>query len=720
MKTRILLFVLAWVLFAPMAAAADQVKVVVEKVDLLRDNKPVATVKKGDVLDVVARRGAWVGVKLTRNGKSILGWIKKAQVEDIVQETPAEIWKRQMKEAEQKAHEQERRERQKYDELQKKEWTWRPIPNGQKPVAIVPKDWDGKAPLARQFGKIQSAINAAENGDEVVIRPGRYRENIDFKGKAITVRSINPADSKVVAGTIIDGNKKGSVVTFQSKEWLDSVLAGLTLTNGLGPMKKYGGEAKPSSSGGGVLCWQASPVLTHCVITRNEAVGGAGILVSSGSPYIGACTISDNDATRGRGGGIFASKGAHPRIHQSRILRNIADAGAGVFSHRSHVTITESMICRNVTNESLTAIMYYNWYQPIRVRNCVIAYNSARSGVSGVAAQGTYDRSPRTFTNCIFWQNGEDLFNCHAQYSCYQTKRIQRKHWKDQPVCLGNVLSAPYFVDPENDDYRLQPWSPCIGSGLGGVNMGAYPHQDVKKSPDTDSDKLPDAWELHHAPDLKALGAGDADKDGVTDLEEYRQGTHPLRDSMHMHVRAGADPKTADGSKEHPFPGVQAGLDAVADGGDRNARWQMMMAASQPAPTEAGSPFSSRASPSPAAGHKTSPAAGRSRPTTTPSSGAGTLFCGSMAATVRVSWGSVSAAAGAPLPAASSAVPTPPRCSQNASYGETTAAGERVSPAVSPTPCSATASSLTTARQSRRREQTTSRERAPLVRWGTH
>jgi len=35
-----------------------------------------------------------------------------------------------------------------------------------------------------------------------------------------------------------------------------------------------------------------------------------------------------------------------------------------------------------------------------------------------------------------------------------------------------------------------------------------------------------------------------------------------------MHVRAGADPKTADGSKEHPFPGVQAGLDAVADGGE--------------------------------------------------------------------------------------------------------------------------------------------------------
>jgi hypothetical protein len=30
---------------------------------------------------------------------------------------------------------------------------------------------------------------------------------------------------------------------------------------------------------------------------------------------------------------------------------------------------------------------------------------------------------------------------------------------------VGNILSDPMFVDPDNGDYRLQPGSPCINSG---------------------------------------------------------------------------------------------------------------------------------------------------------------------------------------------------------------------------------------------------------------
>src|SRR5215467_11246084 len=74
---------------------------------------------------------------------------------------------------------------------------------------------------------IQAAINAANNGDTVLVSPGTYTENINFLGKAITVTSSNGPKL-----TIIDGGGVSSVVTFSTNEGLSSVLSGFTLQNG--------------------------------------------------------------------------------------------------------------------------------------------------------------------------------------------------------------------------------------------------------------------------------------------------------------------------------------------------------------------------------------------------------------------------------------------------------------------------------------------------------
>ena len=53
-------------------------------------------------------------------------------------------------------------------------------------------------------------------------------------------------------------------------------------------------------------------------------------------------------------------------------------------------------------------------------------------------------------------------------------------------------------------------------------------------NPDTDDDGLSDGWEAIYFGDLDIDGTGDADNDGLTDLEEYQQGTSPvLRDTDH-------------------------------------------------------------------------------------------------------------------------------------------------------------------------------------------
>ena len=73
-------------------------------------------------------------------------------------------------------------------------------------------------PVPGQYGTIQEAIEAASDGDTVVVAPGRYVENIDFKGKAITVRSSETGDWDVVENTIIDGREGGSCVLFDTQK----------------------------------------------------------------------------------------------------------------------------------------------------------------------------------------------------------------------------------------------------------------------------------------------------------------------------------------------------------------------------------------------------------------------------------------------------------------------------------------------------------------------
>ena len=74
---------------------------------------------------------------------------------------------------------------------------------------------------------IQSAINDATHGDEIIVFPASYLEKINFLGKAITLRSSDGADV-----TIIDGNGAFHVVQCVSGEGPDTILDGFTITGG--------------------------------------------------------------------------------------------------------------------------------------------------------------------------------------------------------------------------------------------------------------------------------------------------------------------------------------------------------------------------------------------------------------------------------------------------------------------------------------------------------
>lgn len=109
------------------------------------------------------------------------------------------------------------------------------------------------------YTTIQSGINAAVNGDTVLVAPGTYNENINFNGKAITVTSSGGETVTTING----GNKPGlATVVFANGETSASVISGFTITGG-------GDSIFTGTSDGGIWVGGASPTIQSNTITAN-------------------------------------------------------------------------------------------------------------------------------------------------------------------------------------------------------------------------------------------------------------------------------------------------------------------------------------------------------------------------------------------------------------------------------------------------------------------
>ena len=112
-------------------------------------------------------------------------------------------------------------------------------------AANCPGPGDGS--VGDPYCSIQDAIDNAVDTDEIVVAQGEYFENINFNGKAITLRSTDPNDAGVVMATIINAGGSGRVVTCNSGEGSNTVLSGFIITGGNassgGGMYNHGGSS---------------------------------------------------------------------------------------------------------------------------------------------------------------------------------------------------------------------------------------------------------------------------------------------------------------------------------------------------------------------------------------------------------------------------------------------------------------------------------------------
>lgn len=273
------------------------------------------------------------------------------------------------------------------------------------------------------YPQIQDAIDAARDGDVILVDPGTYWK-IDFLGKDVIVQST--AGPSV---TVIDGNSNAcGIVRFVNYEGPGAVLDGFTVTGGV--------------IDGGIHCSHSTPLIKNNIIYWNGSESrGGGIRSEFSSPLIMNNVIQRNyaqwyGADDCFGGGMYfegsASSVSRPVLINNIIFDNNSDRGGGIYFYNS-----EGELINNTLFD-----------------------NSADLEGGGIAGGG----APVYIKNTIVWGNNAPS---HPEIYVAGSSEWDIRYsdvaggWPGE----GNIDADPLWANPAPGDFHLTWLSPCINRG---------------------------------------------------------------------------------------------------------------------------------------------------------------------------------------------------------------------------------------------------------------
>jgi hypothetical protein len=302
------------------------------------------------------------------------------------------------------------------------------------PAAAEGATWKVIAKGGGDRPTIQAAIDAASQGDTILVGPGTYtgpgNRDIELRGKAVALIGSGPAR------TILDSQgqpgepHRGFFV--HEGEGAKTRIDGFTITGG------YVEGALPANYGGGILLEGSSPTITNCWIVKNRSshFGGGMVCYQKASPKLMGLRFFDNEAVN-NGGGLGVKSFCTVDLTDVLFVRNTAKRGGGMWCLTSTLTLDGATFYGNAGLESTGGI--WSSQASLTIRSTIIAFSRTGEALS-------CSSPPQVIMVCsdVFGNEGGD----------------------EVAGCLNaggaNFSADPQFSNPDGDDYSLAPTSPCL------------------------------------------------------------------------------------------------------------------------------------------------------------------------------------------------------------------------------------------------------------------
>ena len=252
--------------------------------------------------------------------------------------------------------------------------------------------------VPNQYPTIQAAIDAAVNGDVILVSPGPYSQLIDMKGKAVQLKSTAGRTQTFISS----GGVSGAVVSCITGETASCIIEGFTI---------YG------ATGSGIAITSASPVFKFCAINQNynSAGNGGGVAYTGtvGSPRFEDCQFFGNRAVGREGGAIAlsATTGTMTCLRCSFASNESTGTyGGAIYSSGTAATLTNCSFNTNVVTggggDRHGGAIYTNG--TLTASNCTFSGNGV-TNPNGAARGGAISTNgTAAITGCTFSNNKAD------------------------------------------------------------------------------------------------------------------------------------------------------------------------------------------------------------------------------------------------------------------------------------------------------------------------